>query len=213
MARQTKKIRELIQAYLQQTNKSLDQLKQHIVDLLNENFLIAESDEHRIKSEGFDLESYSSSFISDILNCFLNTNLSEQEINDKLNKRVVEFLGVVFNELKKVYTSERNGALFYFAENFREFIEKNFGEESVDNLFEINENVFEELVSNAVDVYEQTQKDEALKKKTFANTDRSSDASREAFVTLKFLICLFLILGGKGHGASFGYRRARRAKI
>ncbi len=167
-ARQAQTVRNTIQTYLLENNKTLDQLKQHIVDLLSENIILVENDEHKIKSEGFELENYSAAFVSDILDSFLNPNLIEQELNDKLNKHVVEFFGVVFHELRNVYSSERGGALFYFAENLKEFVEKNFGDESVDNLLEINENVFEELVSNGIDIYEQNQKNELLKKKTAA---------------------------------------------
>lgn len=178
------------------------------MDLLNENFILAENDEHKIKSEVFDLERYSTSFISEILDYFLNTNLYEQELNDKLNKKVVEFLGVVFCELKNVYTSERNGALFYFAENLKEFIEKNFGDEAIDNLLEINENVFEEMVSNGIDIYEQIQKYETLKKRASGNTESNTDAV--AFVILLiFNFLIFSLLGGKGYGASFGHCSAR----
>lgn len=184
--KQTKKIRELIQNYLQTTNKTIEELKQHLVDLLSENFILVENDEHKIKSEGFDLERYSASFMSEIIDSFLNTNLYEQELNDKLNKKVVEFLGVVFNELKKVYTTERNGALFYFAENLKEFIEKNFGDESIDNLLEINENVFEELVANGVDIYEQIQKYENIKKKTTENVNNDANEEIKEFVKLNF---------------------------
>jgi len=86
-------------------------------------------------------------------------------LNSKIHKRVVEFLGLVFNELKMVYSTEREGALYYFAENLGDFIQKNFGDDSFDNLLEINEDVFEEMIANAVDIYDQNQRSDLLKKK------------------------------------------------
>ena len=156
--------------------------------MLSESFILVENDEHKAKSEGFDLERYSTSFISDIIDNFLNTNLNEQELNDNLNKKVVEFLGVVYNELKKVYTTEKNGALFYFAENLKEFTEKNFGDESIDNLLEINENLFEEMIANGVDIYEQIKKYEVIKKKTIQHVHCDANAVDQEFVNLIFFI-------------------------
>ena len=189
MARQAEKLRNLIQKYLQEKNLTLEKFKEHLVDLLSENLILVESDADKIKSEGFDLEKYSTSFISDLLDILLNKNINEQELNNKLQKIFVEFLGLAFNELKKVYTSEREGALYYFSENIREFIEKNFGEEAIDNLMEINDDVFAEMVSNGVDIYEQIQKNETLKKKISEQVNSNSN-NQQQFV--KSIIIIFL---------------------
>lgn len=78
--------------------------------------------------------------------------------------------------------------MFYFAENLREFAEKNFGDESIDNLLEINENVFEEMVSNGVDIYEQNQKYEFLKKKTSGNVEIKNEDIDSFVIYIFFLI-------------------------
>jgi len=161
-------------------------LKQNLVDILNESFILVENDDHKIKTEGFDLEVYSAPFISDVIDYFLNNNLYELELNDKLNSRLIDFIGCVYNELRKVYSSEREGALFYFAENLRDFVEKSFGNDSIDNLLEINENIFEEMISNGVDIYDQKKKFENIKKKTLEQENNKDNV--EPLVSILILI-------------------------
>lgn len=107
-------------------------------------------------------------------------------MNSNIHKRVVEFVGLVFNELMKVYSTQREGALYYFAENLGDFIQKNFGDDCFDNLIEINEDVFEEMIANAVDIYEQNQRSDTLKKRNNEKADNN-----QSLVSL-FTISVFI---------------------
>jgi hypothetical protein len=101
-------------------------------------------------------------------------NSNETELNDMVSKRLIDFIGNVYNELKNIYSTEREGALYFFADNLKDFIEKNFGDDSIDNLLEINENVFEEMVSNGIDIFEEIKKNEN-KKKTMDQSDKKQN--------------------------------------
>ncbi len=159
---------------MKKNNIDLVKLKQILVEILNENFILVENDDNKIITEGFDLDKFSDPFISDLIEYFLKMNSNETELNDMVSKRLIDFIGNVYNELKNIYSTEREGALYFFADNLKDFIEKNFGDDSIDNLLEINENVFEEMVSNGIDIFEEIKKNEN-KKKTMDQSDKKQN--------------------------------------
>lgn len=144
-----------------------------------------ESDQDKIIGDSFDLEKYSPGFISDTIDLFLNKNLTTEELNKSLHKRFILFVGEVFNDVKKVYSTDGNGALYYFSANICDFIEKKFSDLAIDNLMEINDGLFEEMVSNAVDLYEQMIKNEASR---LVVNSQSTSNQQEKVVNKDFFI-------------------------
>lgn len=108
----------------------------------------------------FNCEAITRKFISNLTEIFLSENSSEEK-NSKITFITSEFISAIFFDLEKIYTNGKEGALFCFAENLIKFFTSFISEDAIDNLLEINPNVFEEMMENGIDLHE-----ENLKKNT-----------------------------------------------
>jgi hypothetical protein len=135
----------------------------------------------------FNPEEICRNFIKNFFEIFISENSNEKnftidELNSKMTFNFAEFVGLMYIELEKIYENEKEGALFCLAENLIKFFSGFICEEGMDNLLEINPNVFEEMMENGIDLYE-----ESLKKGNMnMNINDINDSEFVAFLLFNF---------------------------
>jgi hypothetical protein len=107
----------------------------------------------------FNSEDIFVNFILKIVEIFQSEkNYSSEEMNSKMTFIFADFVGTLINEREKIYVNGREGALFCLAENLIKFFTTFICEEAMDDLLEINPNLFEEMMENGVDLYKENSK-------------------------------------------------------
>lgn len=101
-------------------------------------------------------------FVGKILDAF-NSLTNLEDLNTKMTMIFAEFVGKFTIELEKIYLNGKEGALFCFAENIIKFFSSFISEEAIDNLLEINPNVFEEMMDNGIDLYKEFSKKNSVR--------------------------------------------------
>jgi len=153
ITRQSNLIKKIIKNF-----KSKNEAVEFFTKILTGNFTLIENEEMKIKMNSkFNSEEICRNFIFKFIEIFETENFS------KMTFIFAEFIGLCFNELEKIYENGREGALFCLAENLINFFSEFVCEEGMDNLLEINPNVFEEMMENGIDLYKENSKKENVK--------------------------------------------------
>lgn len=129
--------------------------------IFTENFTLIQNEDIKLKNNSkFNPEEICRNFIKKFFDIFVseNSNSSFEELNSKMTFIFAEFVGLSCIELEKIYENGREGALFCLAENLIKFFSSFICEEGMDNLLEINPNVFEEMMENGIDLHNESLK-------------------------------------------------------
>ncbi len=154
LTRLRRNVRQFINEYLvNKLNNNREKLFDEIKDIIIERIMSHEGEEDKIINQNFDAEPFIRNITKNIIELFLDENLSDIKFENCLRKSVLLGFGEFFEYLKESYNTKEEGAFYYIDSNIEDLLIAVFGQNAVGVIFKLNDRFIEEFTNNLTNLY------------------------------------------------------------